>query len=393
MEDTTRKKRILIAMIEVGGCHAAIAHAIKDALEKDQPGVFDIEVVDLPRASGAIQVDRFIKRFWRMALARPVLTTQVNAWMDEVGHLAHSNTLVRVFFQNFVRKGMRLVLAYEPDLVICTHFFCTSVAAFARQQSNGSFGVVAHVSDPFHAHGLWVNLLADELVVCSDTVRAQLLALGQPEERMTVLPFPIHSRFFLPVTASREDLLDALGLDPSRLTILASFGGEGIGDMTRYLRYIYLSELPVNLIVACGKNEGLLRELRLLALRPSSVRMAPLGFVHNMNELAEAADVGLVKAGPSTLFELLAKGCPVMVTQVAAKVEEGNLRFVTEQGLGWDVREMAAFQEVLGKLGKPGFLQAVRDRIRLNPYLSELPGAASRVAARMAGFIPDNTTR
>lgn len=383
MEDITRKRRILIAMIEVGGCHAAIAHALKDTLEIDYPGMYDIEVVDLPRASGAKQVDRFIKRFWRMALARPVLTTQVNAWMDEVGLLARSNTLVRLFFQDFVRKGMRFIQAYEPDLVVCTHFFCTSVAAFARQRSNRSFGVVAHVSDPFHAHGLWVNLLADELVICSQEVKAQLRSLSQPEERMTVLPFPIHPRFFQPVTTSREDLLDALGLDPVRLTILASFGGEGIGDMTTYLRHIYLSALPVNLIVVCGRNEELLQEMRLLALRPSSVRMAPLGFVHNMNELAEAADVGLVKAGPATLLELLAKGCPVMVTQVAAKVEEGNLRFVTEQGLGWDVRQPETFHEVLGNLCNPGFLQEVRERIRLNPYLSELPGAASRVAARL----------
>lgn len=386
MEEQPRKKRILIAMIEVGGCHASIAEAIKGSMEILHPNRFDIRVVDLPHASGAWQMDRFIKRLWHEALARPVLTARVNGWLEDVKKPARSNAMVQVFFREFLRKGMRLVKDYQPDLVITTHFFCTSVAVLARQRQHATFRVVEHVSDPFQAHNLWVNSMVDEVVVCSPEVRSQLTELGQSADSLAVLPFPIHPRFFTPL-GSREDLLESLGLDPSRPTILASSGGEGIGNMDRYLREIYLSDLPVNLIAVCGRNERLLRDLRLLALRPSRVRFVPLGFVNNMNELAEAADVGLVKAGPSTLLEMLSKGCPVMITQVAAKVEEGNLRFVTENGLGWDVRESTAFSKLLEELFAPGFLGEVRARIQENAYVREMPSAAFRVARHL---IPEN---
>jgi UDP-N-acetylglucosamine:LPS N-acetylglucosamine transferase len=119
--------------------------------------------------------------------------------------------------------------------------------------------------------------------------------------------------------------------------------------------------------------------------------MAVLGFVRNMNELAEAADVGMVKAGPSSLLELLAKDCPVMVTQVAAKIEEGNLRFVMDNGFGWDVREPEAFDEALRNLRDPSFLAQARERIRKSGALAELPGAAARVAERIVARLPVGT--
>jgi UDP-N-acetylglucosamine:LPS N-acetylglucosamine transferase len=393
MADTSPKKRILITMIEVGGCHASIAYAVQDALMLSCPGMYDIQVVDLPRACGARGMDRHLKHLWRMALARPVLTTRLSTWLEEVGTLANSNRIVRLLFGEFVRKGMRFIEQANPDLVISTHFFCTSVAVFARQQSGGTYPVVSHVSDPFRAHGLWVNPLADEVIVCSQAVRDQLAAMGQPSERLSVLPFPINPRFFAPIGSDRTAVLQALNLSPERLTILASAGGEGVGNMSSFLRRLYLSELPCNVIAVCGRNERLHKELSLLAMRDSPVRMAVLGFVRNMNELAEAADVGMVKAGPSSLLELLAKDCPVMVTQVAAKIEEGNLRFVMDNGFGWDVREPEAFDKALRNLRDPSFLAQAGERIRKSGALAELPGAAARVAERIVARLPAGTDR
>lgn len=383
MADPIRRKRVLIAMIEVGGCHASIANAVKAAMEALCPNRFDIEVVDLPRACGARQMDRFIKQLWLSALARPVLTTRLNTWMDEVSHLVRSNAIVTVLFQEFMRKGMDWIQAWQPDLIVCTHFFCTSVATFARQRHRLACGIVSHVSDPFLTHALWVNPMADELIACSEEARAHLVSLGQSADTLTVLPFPIHPRFFQPVGASRSEILEGLGLDPSRPTVLASAGGEGIGNLPTYIRHLHLSNLPVNILAVCGRNERLLRELRLLALRSSRVGLIPLGFVHNMNELAEAADVGLVKAGPSTLFELLARQCPVMVTQVAANIEKGNLAFVLGNGLGWDVQKKEAFHETMEKLLVPGFLSEARGRIVENGYLRMLPGSAQAVAGHL----------
>jgi UDP-N-acetylglucosamine:LPS N-acetylglucosamine transferase len=376
-----RKKRIFIPMIEVGGGHKSIGLAIRDAIDRQYPGEFETAVVDFPRVCGAVQVDRWIKSFWNVALAHPVATNRLNGWMDNMYRVARSNTFTRVLNTDFVQKGSRYIREYQPDIIISTHWFCTSVAVFAREKYRLDCRIVSHVNDPFRANSLWVNPLADEMIVCSDNARDHMIRLGQPPATMTVMPFPLNGRFFDPIARTREDILQGLGLDPKRLTVLASSGGEGIGNTETYIRELYLSNLPINLIAVCGRNERMLREMRLLAARSSTVRFAPLGFADNMNELAFASDIGLAKAGPSTMLEMLSKGCPVMITQVAHHAEQGNLDFVEREGFGWDVRDRNKFEEMLTMLREPGFLEPVRRRIGENQYIRSLPDGAARLAA------------
>jgi len=379
-ERSVRRPRIFIPMIEVGGCHRAIALAIQDAIERLYPGRFDIRVEDFMYACGARVSDRSIKASWNAALAHPRITTLLNGWMDEANHLMRSNAISQILYPEFVRKGMAYIRDLDPDLIVATHFFCTSVAVLARERYGLDCRIVSHVSDPFRAHALWVNPLADELVVCSEQARDYLAMLGQIPESMRVVPFPINRRFFEPVRRPRETILEELGLDPLRQTILASSGGEGIGSTEDYIRDLYLSDLPINLIAICGRNDRLLREMRLLGARPSMVRFAPLGFVTNMNELAGVADAAVVKAGPSTLFELLGKGCPVFITHVAAAIELGNLDFVVDNGLGWDVREPDVWAETIMKLTDPAYLAPMREHILADAYVQSLPDASLQLA-------------
>ncbi len=376
-----RKKRILIPMIEVGGGHKSIGLAIRDAIERQYPGEFGMDVVDFARACGAVHVDNWLKTFWSSALAHPIATNLMNGWMDKMYRLVRSNTFTRMLQADFVQKGSRFIRDYQPDLIISTHMLCTSVAVFAREKYRLDCRIISHVNDPFRANSLWVNPLADEVIVCSETAREHMVRLGQPPASMTVMPFPINSRFFDPISRTREDILLSLGLDPKRMTVLASSGGEGIGNTETYIRELFLSGIPINIIAVCGRNERMLREMRLLAARPSAARFAPLGFVDNMNELAFASDVGLAKAGPSSLLEMLSKGCPVMITHVAHHAEQGNLDFVEREGFGWDVRDHRTFEGLCAQLRDPGFLEPVRQRIRDNPYIRSLPDGATRLAA------------
>lgn len=375
-----RKKRIFIPMIEVGGGHKSIGLAIRDAIERQYPGEYEMAVVDFPRVCGASHMDRWVKSFWSAALAHPTVTNRLNGWMDNMHHLVRSNTLTRMLNADFVNKGTRYIRDFQPDIIISTHWFCTSVAVFAREKYRLKCRVVSHVNDPFRTNSLWVNPLADEVIVCSEQARDHMVELGQPPLSLTEMPFPLNSRFFDPIARSREAILLDLGLDPKRLTVLASSGGEGIGNTETYIRELYLSGLPINMIAVCGRNERMLREMRLLAARSSSVCFTPLGFVDNMNELAFIADIGLAKAGPSTLLEMLSKECPVMITHVAHHAEQGNLDFVEREGFGWDVRDRRTFEDLLVRMCNPGFLEPIRERIRGNPYIQSLPEGAARLA-------------
>jgi len=127
-------KKILIPMIEVGGGHRMIALAVKEAIDQLFTGQYQVDVIDFAKEAGAIRDDKAMKEAWDFALAHPKLTTNINLLIDRFKYLTRSNVVTRVLFHNFIRKGARYILEYKPDIVFSTHFFCTSVALFARDR-------------------------------------------------------------------------------------------------------------------------------------------------------------------------------------------------------------------------------------------------------------------
>lgn len=217
-------------MVEAGGGHRMPALAIKDSIEKLFPGQYQIDVIDFAKDSGATWDDKIIKGFWDWALARPEITTNLNILLDSFNHVTRSNTVMRLFFQQFVRKGIRYILSYKPDIVFSTHFFCSSVAQFARARYHLPYKVFSYMTDPVRGHNLWVNPKIDAVIVSTNEANEYLTKQGQPSDKIKVMSFPLNKKFFAPTTRKREDIISELGLDPLKKTLLATSGGQGIGD-------------------------------------------------------------------------------------------------------------------------------------------------------------------
>lgn len=58
------------------------------------------------------------------------------------------------------------------------------------------------------------------------------------------------------------------------------------------------------------------------------------GFVDNMPELMSASDAIITKAGPGTISEALICGLPMVLNAYVPCQEEGNIPYVTENGVG-----------------------------------------------------------
>ncbi len=147
-------KKILIPMIEVGGGHRMIALAVKEAIDQLFPGQYQVDVIDFAKEAGAIRDDKAMKDIWDFALAHPRLTTNVNLLLDTFKYLTRSNLVTKVLFQNFIRRGAQYILEYKPDIVFSTHFFCTSVALFARKKYCFQYKVISYMADPITGHNM-----------------------------------------------------------------------------------------------------------------------------------------------------------------------------------------------------------------------------------------------
>lgn len=374
-------KKILIPMVEAGGGHRMPALAIKDALEELYPGMYQIDVIDFAKEAGANWDDKIIKGFWDWALARPEITTNLNVLLDSFNHLTRSNTVMRLFFQQFVHKGMKYIFNYKPDIVFSTHFFCSSVALFARDRYRLSYKVFSYMTDPVRGHNLWVNPRIEAVIVSTKEAKEFLVKQGEPQNKVKVMSFPLNKKFFEKLTRTREEILIELGLDPSRKTLLATSGGQGIGDTAEYIKELYHSNFPFNIIAICGKNNALFNDLNELKSNINSeTPLAILGFVDNMHELLEASDIAIAKGGASTTFEVLVKKVPTIFTHCAALHEKGNIDFCVDNKMGWFAKNKNEFWAIINEVLNTNILEQYKENIAENEYVKTLPNAANNIA-------------
>jgi len=214
-------------MVEAGGGHKMPALAIKESIETLYPGQYQVDVIDFAKEAGANWDDKVIKGFWDWALARPELTTNLNVLLDSFNYLTRSNTVTRLLYQQFTRKGIRYILKYKPDIVFSTHFFCSSVALFARQRYNLPYKIFSYMTDPVRGHNLWVNPEIEAVIVATPEACEYLAKQGEPREKIRIMPFPLNRKFFEEIDRKREEILSGLGLDPGRKTLLATSGDRG----------------------------------------------------------------------------------------------------------------------------------------------------------------------
>jgi UDP-N-acetylglucosamine:LPS N-acetylglucosamine transferase len=119
--------------------------------------------------------------------------------------------------------------------------------------------------------------------------------------------------------------------------------------------------VPLQVVVITGRNETLKKELA--ALGTESLRVE--GFVEDLATYLAASDVFVGKAGPSSVYEALAVGRPVLASGYAGLNELGVARFIEKEGLGRYVRTTAALaREVRRYAGDPTLLEEVARRCR-----------------------------
>jgi 1,2-diacylglycerol 3-beta-galactosyltransferase len=146
----------------------------------------------------------------------------------------------------------------------------------------------------------------------------------------------------------RAARLDA-GLDPDRPTGLVMFGGAGSRQMKRIA-----TELPdTPLILMCGRNAALARQLRALPARAPRV---VVGFTDDVAHWMALADFFIGKPGPGSLSEAVHCGLPVITTLNTWTLpqERYNADWVREQGVGVAIpsfrRIGAAVADVIARL-------------------------------------------
>src|SRR5918997_1407388 len=351
------KREILFATIAAGGGHVAGAHAMSEAIEQYYPGRFELRVSDYMKDLAIIGLDRFHKNSWRSALRYPILARVGQRVIDAFPRLTIAAE--RRILRDFAQAAAADLREDPPLLIVSNHGLITTGLAEAKHRYGLEVPVLTFATEPFNISAYWGEPRADRVIVASEDGRRRLLRFGVPPEKMTIIGRPVRQAFLN--APAKPEAREHVGLE-DRFTCLVSFGGEGVGRDPRGLISTLLdSGIPLQVVAITGRNETLRKELKALGTE----RLRVEGFVENMATYLAASDVFVGKAGPSSVYEALAVGRPVLASGYAGLNELGVVRFIENEGLGCHVRTTAALaREVRRYAGDPALLEEVARRCR-----------------------------
>jgi processive 1,2-diacylglycerol beta-glucosyltransferase len=330
---------ILILHATAGAGHTRAAQAIGAAL-KARGEAF--QLVDILDCTPALFRRMYVKSYIDLVQKAPELWGYLYDRTDVVRPATSKRVKARLAFNQLNSQPFKKLLKEAaPRAIVCTHFLPLELLSDLKGRGKIDVPVHAVVTD-VSPHALWVYPNIDCYHVATTSAARELERKGFPAERICVTGIPVD-----PVFAERTAGPAArakLGL-PEKPTVLLSSGGFGVGPMVEALESFRASSAEISLVVVAGKNAELEAKCRAVA-KTLRVPVTVHGFVTNMHELMDAADLIVTKPGGLTTTEVLAKGKPMALVSPIPGQEQRNCEYLLEAGAAvrlYDVGDAAFY--------------------------------------------------
>ncbi|MFT3784252.1 MAG: glycosyltransferase [Nibricoccus sp.] len=329
---------ILILHATAGAGHKRAAEAVASALKATQQ---DHRVVDTLECTTAFFRRMYVKSYIDLVQKAPELW----GYLYDRSNLATTGgkrARARLAFDKLNSRSFRkLVEETKPGVIACTHFLPLELLSDLKGRKKLDTPVHAIVTD-VALHSFWYYPHIEHYHVATPSTARELMRKGCPPEKISVTGIPVDPVFSnrtpAPAARAKLGLLD-------KPTVLLLSGGFGVGPMKQMLASFADCRDELSLVVVAGKNAELEKECRALATT-LSVPTKVFGFVNNMHELMDAADLVVTKPGGLTTMEVLAKGKPLALIAPIPGQEQRNAEYLLEEGAAvrlYDVTDAAFY--------------------------------------------------
>ena len=305
--------RIEFGYFDAGGGHRAAATALDLAI-RGQKRPWEVrltnlqellDTLDVLKKYAGIRIEDFYN--WMLRSGWTLGSTQLMRVLQLVIRLYHGPT-VRMLEEHWKETQPDMVVSFVP------HFNRALGESFRRAYPERPFVTVLTDLADFPEH-FWIERQQQYLICGSDRAAEQARSRGHAEDRIfQTSGMILHPRFYEAPVEDRAAERAKLGLRADLPTALVLFGGYGSEVMADIATKLDESELELQLIFVCGKNEKLAKTLQGQKARlPRFVE----GFTTRVNYYMQVADFFIGKPGPGSVSEALAMHLPVIVERNA----------------------------------------------------------------------------
>jgi len=230
-------------------------------------------------------------------------------------------------------KSRQIIRKFKPDIVIGTGGYVCGPVLLAASMMNiptmiQEQNVIPGITNKILSRFVDKIAVGYEAAIKNFTNRDKIFVSGNPI-RSEVL------------SATREEGITALGLDPAKRTILISGGSRGARSINQAMVQVhqeFAGRLDIQLLHITGENEyngivGNLKQCCIDTTKAGNIIIKP--YLYNMPQALAVADIAVFRAGAIGLAELTARGIPSILIPypyAAENHQEFNARVMEEQG-------------------------------------------------------------
>jgi UDP-N-acetylglucosamine:LPS N-acetylglucosamine transferase len=351
-------RKIEFVFFDAGGGHRAAATALQLAINSQQRP-WDVRLTNLQELLDQLDI---LKKYAGIRIQDFYNKMLRNGWTLGSPELMR---LLQFVIRLNHRPTVRMLEAHwrqtQPDMVVSfvPHFNRALCESYAQACPGRPFVTVLTDLADYPPH-FWIERQLQYVVCGTDHAVKQAKRMGHSENHIfRVSGMILHPRFYEPAAENPITDRERLGLSPNTLTGLVLFGGHGSHAMLQIAERIERSNVHVQMIYICGKNEKLAASLRAGKSRhPRFVE----GFTSRVNYYMQLADFFIGKPGPGSVSEALAMRLPVIVECNAWTLpqERYNAKWILEKQVGLVLPNFRYVDHAIAKLIDPVALARYR---------------------------------
>jgi hypothetical protein len=371
---TAKPRKIHIMFHDAGGGHRNAAFSLKSIIE-EQHRPWQVDLVQFQELTDRLDV---LRRVTGIRIQEQYNTLLRNGWtLGATSLLRVLQMIIRILHRPAVRLLTKYFREHPADLLVSVipHFNRQLHESWSAACPGKPFATLITDLADFPPR-FWIEPIPDQYIIAgTEKAAEQARVIGRDEQHIfKTSGMIVRPEFYAHESVDARELRKQMGLREDLPTAIVLFGGYGSGVMHQITRRLDRANVPVQLILICGRNEKLAARFRAESWKfPIHI----VGFTKEVHRLMCAADFMIGKPGPGSIAEAMVRHLPVLIECNAWTLpqERYNAEWVREKEVGIVLDNFRSVADGVGKIVEPATLSRLKNNVRAlnNRALFEIP--------------------
>jgi len=279
-----------------------------------------------------------------------------------------------------VWQSMQIIRNFKPDVVIGTGGYVCGPVLMAASMMN----IPTMIQEQNVIPGI-TNKILSRFVDKIAVGYGEAITYFPHKDKIFVSGNPIRPEV---LSATREEGIAALDLDPTKRTILISGGSRGAHSINQAMVQVhqqFAGSRDIQLLHVTGQNEynsivGNLKQCCIDTTMAGNIIIKP--YLYNMPQALAVADIAVFRAGAIGLAELTARGIPSILIPypyAAENHQEFNAKVMEQQGAAVVIRDK--------DLNGVRLIEVINELVNSSQRLDDMATASKKIGCANAAEI------